>query len=436
MGAKGQRDELIARVRSALEEGVGTGATVVAGVSGGADSVALLRLVVAARPDLRVVVGHVRHGLRDDAPDAASARAAATAAGAEWVEIRVDAANGPGAGPEDRARRARLDALTGLAADVGADAVLLGHTADDQAETVLLRIARGTGLGGLAGMRARSHRAGVVLLRPLLGLRRAAVRSLLADDEFVTDPTNADPDQRRARARREVLPALGRLRPDGGDAVPALARLAGLAAAESDLLDHLLREWRPRRFGMAVVVGDPALDGAPPPVQDALVARLLRWGWQLLPGDSRPPTAATIAAVSTLPVGGRADVAGGVGADRLEAAWVLVSAGHPRLPETVLRPSEPVHVPGHPLAYRVDGPAPDAAGGRFVVGSRPDGAPERVKALLRRHPVPLRDHVPVVRAADGTVVMVGVTPVRDAASGRDLPVRATGSLGHVYPESP
>ena len=231
-GLSADHPDPVAAVGAALGPHLGTGERLVVAVSGGPDSVALLHLVVAARPDLRLVVGHVRHGLRDDAADAEAATANAAALDVPVRVLPVDV--GAGEGPEDTARHARLQALTALAREVGATGVALGHTADDQAETLLLRLARGTGLDGLGGMAVATPRDGVVLLRPLLGLRRVVVHAVSDGWPTATDPTNdADPDQRRGRARREALPALGRLRPDDGDPVPALARLADLVGADT-----------------------------------------------------------------------------------------------------------------------------------------------------------------------------------------------------------
>ncbi|HWB72182.1 MAG TPA: tRNA lysidine(34) synthetase TilS, partial [Egibacteraceae bacterium] len=151
------RDNVVAAVRDALDAAVPEGAGVVIAVSGGPDSTALAHLVVEARPDLRACVAHVRHGLRDDASDARVAAAHAAALGLAFHESRVDV-QVAGEGPEAAARRARYAALSGVARAVDGRWILLGHTADDQAETVLLNLARGTGIRGLAGMApVRTH---------------------------------------------------------------------------------------------------------------------------------------------------------------------------------------------------------------------------------------------------------------------------------------
>jgi tRNA(Ile)-lysidine synthase len=162
------------------------------GVSGGADSTALLMLAVAAGLCVRAV--HVDHGLRPGS--AAEAEVVARSAhrlGAEFVSHRVTVGEGPNL--EARARRARYEVL-------GPEA-LTGHTVDDQAETVLLNLVRGAGVTGLAGIRATPR-------RPILGLRRSETEALCErfDFETVDDPSNTDPAQRRNRMRHEVLPLL------------------------------------------------------------------------------------------------------------------------------------------------------------------------------------------------------------------------------------
>ena len=150
---------------------------------------------------------------------------------------------------ENELRERRHRALRAAALRHGASAVLTGHTADDQAETLLLRLARGTGLRGLAGIpERREYAPGVLLLRPLLGLRRAELRAALARAgvAWADDPSNADPDANaRARLRVELLPALARVAT--GDPVRALLRLQAEAAAWREAVADLLAtgaDWR------------------------------------------------------------------------------------------------------------------------------------------------------------------------------------------------
>ena len=197
----------------------------VCAVSGGADSAALLLLAhcYAQSNDAPVSAVHVDHGLRpDSADDVVSVRLLADSLGVPLLEKKVVIE--PGSSLEERARQARHAAL-------GPNA-LLGHTADDRAETVLLQLLRGGALDAIASMRD-GHR------RPLLALRRRDTEAICAaaDYEPVHDLTNNDPRFTRNRVRREVLPLLSDV--SQRDVVPLLARAAALAADEADLLDDL-----------------------------------------------------------------------------------------------------------------------------------------------------------------------------------------------------
>ncbi len=202
----------------------------VCAVSGGADSAALLVLACrfAQRNGSRVTAIHVDHGLRDAGPaEAAKVEALCDQLGAGFSARHVNLT--PGANLQARAREARHAAL-------GPDA-LLGHTADDQAETVVLHLLRGGALDALAAMRADR--------RPLLGLRRSETERVceLVGYEPIRDPSNADPRFWRSRVRHEVIPLLCDIA--GRDVVPLLARGSGLAAADADLLDVLAADIDP-----------------------------------------------------------------------------------------------------------------------------------------------------------------------------------------------
>lgn len=214
-------------------------APVVVGCSGGPDSSALLAL--AADRGLAPVAVHVDHGLR--AGSAAEAVMVADLAERLGVAFRADTVViAPGANLEARARDARYAALEHVRDAVGATAILVGHTADDQAETVLLNLLRGSASAGLGGMPVR--RGSIV--RPLLGLRRDDAEAICAALGFepVRDPTNADTSYRRAWVRHELLPRLceGAQR----DVVPVIARQADVLRSESEYLDGLARAaWPP-----------------------------------------------------------------------------------------------------------------------------------------------------------------------------------------------
>ena len=190
-------------------------------VSGGADSVALL--VLACASGLQVTAWHVDHGLRDNShTEATFVRdlAAQLSAHFESRTVAVDSA----ANVEAHAREARYGVLPA--------GVLTGHTADDQAETILINLLRGSGTRGLAGMQP-------TMQRPLLQLRRSETQSL-CDELGITyfhDPSNDDDRFQRNRIRREVLPLLESL--SKRDIVPVLNRQADLLRDDDDLLNEL-----------------------------------------------------------------------------------------------------------------------------------------------------------------------------------------------------
>ncbi len=207
------------------------GDRVIVAVSGGPDSMALLHVLWEARERLGLTleVAGVDHGLRPAAAEElALVRARAEALGLPFVRLAVDVArHRRGAGLQEAARRARLDALMALAGARGARRVALGHQADDQAETVLFRIVRGTGLAGLQGIPYRRD----PFVRPLLDLsRREIVRYLRRRSiPFIEDPSNADLRFARARIRHRHLPALAEENPRVAEALVALAAAARAA---------------------------------------------------------------------------------------------------------------------------------------------------------------------------------------------------------------
>lgn len=203
--------EIRLAVRTALAD-LPAGSTVVVALSGGADSLALAAATAFEAPKLGLQAGSltVDHGLQDGS-DAVAARAARTAAalGLDALIVRVEV--GEDGGPEAAARDARYRVLKDAAADAGASAVLLGHTLDDQAETVLLGLARGSGAASLQGMApVREDDDGLRWVRPLLAVRRETTRACCtaSDLEVWDDPHNADQRFARVRVRDRVLPVL------------------------------------------------------------------------------------------------------------------------------------------------------------------------------------------------------------------------------------
>ena len=224
-------------VRRSLAD-LGAGDVVVVACSGGPDSLALLAATVfeARRPGWRVVGTTVDHALQDGSAErAAGVVAQMVALGAdETVTARVEV-TAEGLGPEAAAQEARYAVLAELAERLAATAVLLGHTRDDQAETVLLGLARGSGGRSMAGMRRRFE----CYRRPLLDVTRAdTVTACLAEGiEFWEDPHNADPRFLRSRVRTRVLPVLEDEL--GPGVAAALARTADALREDTDHLDHV-----------------------------------------------------------------------------------------------------------------------------------------------------------------------------------------------------
>ncbi len=232
------------------------GDTVVVACSGGADSLALLAAAVfeGHKQALRLVGATVDHGLQDDSAERAIrvVEQMARLGVDETVSARIQV-DGPGLGPEAAARQGRYAVLDQIGERFGAAAVLLGHTRDDQAETVLLGLTRGSGGRSIAGMRRRFER----YRRPLLDVARddTVTACQVEGIEFWTDPHNTDPAYTRSRVRERVLPVLEDEL--GPGVAQTLARTADQLRLDMEYLDDL---------------ADEVADGLPDPVPlDALV---------------------------------------------------------------------------------------------------------------------------------------------------------------------
>jgi len=278
------------------------GTPVALGVSGGPDSLALLALAVAA--GCEPTAYHVDHGIRPDSTgEAGVVERAAGGLGAGFVSLRVEVAPGPNL--EARARAARFAALPEGAAT--------GHTADDQAETILLNLIRGSGLDGLSGMRGGPR-------HPILGLRRAETHALVAELglEVVDDPSNEDPSYRRNRVRAELVPLLGAI--GERDLVPVLCRQAELLFEEAALLDELAGHLDPESVA--------SLQAAPVALRRRAVRRWLRG----LVDPEHAPDAAAVERVLEVAEGGTTacEIPGGVRVRRSRGRLLAGPAGPAR----------------------------------------------------------------------------------------------------------
>ena len=267
-------DSLARRVADRFSQLVAPRTTCLVAVSGGPDSLALLDLLhltaVAHRRTL--VVGHVDHGISGDSSTVADrVRAAAISRGLPYHsrQLQLGAATS-----ETRARTARRAALGAIASEVGAKVVVLAHHADDQAETVLLRLLRGSGPAGLAGMAPRHGR----WVRPLLDIRRSELAAHLASRgiEAWSDPANQDPRHLRSWLRGAVLPALRDRLPDVIDRLNRSARQAAQARMAWGQVAEQLPGLEPRRSGRGISVAAPVLQEYRSALRHAVLAAIGR----------------------------------------------------------------------------------------------------------------------------------------------------------------
>jgi tRNA(Ile)-lysidine synthase len=257
--------------------GCTAGPLVLVACSGGPDSLALAAALAFEAPRLGVRAGAITvdHGLQEGSADQAS-RVAATMRelGLDPVaclraDVAARGAAGAYPGPEAAARQARYAVIEAAAVEYGATAVLLGHTLDDQAETVLLGLARGSGARSLAGMAAASGR----YLRPLLGLRRAQTVAACAAQGLRPwdDPQNADDAYARTRVRQRILPLMEELL--GPGVTEALARTADQLRADADALDEVAAEAAERLLSADGGLEVTALAALPAAIRTRLLRR-------------------------------------------------------------------------------------------------------------------------------------------------------------------
>jgi tRNA(Ile)-lysidine synthase len=390
------------------------GDRVVVAVSGGPDSMALLHVLweLRARLGLTLEVAAVDHGLRADARrEVELVRERAGALGLPFAAVDVDVAaerrGRRGASLQDAARDARLRALTALARARGANRVALGHQADDQAETVLYRIVRGTGIAGLAGIPYRRD----IFVRPLLDVTRAQILRYLRRRSiaFVDDPSNADYRFARARIRHRILPALAAENPRVAEALRALAAAAGGrggigadAGVDRETVSSLSRRAAATVARLASRGGTANVDVAggrrveisygKVRVEKRAAAAAARQGTGATsavvidgPGRHRWPAAGTVEVRDAAARGGAKDASRGIEFDADQLAWPLVMRA--RRPGDRMRPR----------------------GGR---GSR-KLSDLMIDAKIAR---PVRGTLPVVTTADDVVLYV--PGLRPAEAGR------------------
>lgn len=306
---------------------------VLVAVSGGADSVALLaalRRLVPAGLERRLIVAHAEHDLRVAAATDRKFVVDLThrlGLACVWRRIAVRDDDGD-EGLEGRARRLRYGFLAAVAVEQGARYAVVGHTADDQAETILQRTLRGTGLAGLGGMAAaRELVAGVSLLRPLLGVRRDAARTFLEaiGQTWREDESNGDPRHARNFIRGEILPrcAAGPF-PAATESLIRLGHQASLvAAALRSAAEHLLAGHASRHADGGIVIRARELAG----LDRHLVAEMFVALWRRERWPQQAMTARHYAALAALvagppPPAAATDFPGGIRVTRLAGGWV------------------------------------------------------------------------------------------------------------------
>ncbi len=358
-------------------------------VSGGLDSVVLLDLILQSPPaETTLVVLHFDHALRtESAEDAAFVQALAERRGLEchverWEragDARLESRAGTsGVVSEDEARSARYRFFARAAALLKLDAITVAHTAEDQAETVLARLLRGSGRRGLAGMAPIIERDGYRLLRPLLSERRADLEQCArqGEIEWREDATNRNPVFTRNRIRHQVLPFLREHA--AGDLVASLCRTASILREDEDyfgtLVEAEVAHWIAGAGSRRRMVQDVAR--LPP----SLAARVFI---ALLEEAGAPVTRETVAAVRGVLVSrSRVDLAGGACAwveDEESGSWLVIGGRPPevRLISEVFALAVPGETLIPPLGLKVTVARAERAPGLAVLTAGSGGRPKR-----------------------------------------------------------
>lgn len=435
-----------------------TGARVVVAYSGGPDSTALLDLLRSAAPerDLQLVAAHFDHGVRPGSRREAS-RAADRAREMGVADVRVGRADPPHDAGHDELRRRRYRFLRRVKRKEDADRIATGHQADDQAETVLFRLLRGTGLRGLAGIPERRDD----VVRPLLPYRAAELADHLRERGlgWSRDPANRDPSYARSRIRHELLPALRERWDD--DPVERLLQVGrearraeeGMEALTDRVLQACRRETR-SAFRVPELTADereerrtrldrPSLLAAGRELQARCLRRVARESGERL---TRGATAEGVRFVNRGRSGGRVQLGGGLQLCReFDTMWIGRRVGTPEDRALAVDASEPgrgrVRAGGRAYAAAW---GPEVDPGRYPhslamsreirqlsltlraweAGDRIERRGDRVKLkeLFNRERVPRseRSRLPVLVAGDGDVLWVpGIVAARRDDSTRD-----------------
>lgn len=280
--------------------------SVLAGVSGGADSMALMLLLLEKRKrgDVQLAAVHVNHGLRGEASDGDEAfvRVFCEAHGVPLYTYRLTPPDNPG---EAWARAARYDAFAEAMKASGADCLCLAHHRDDQTETLLMHLMRGSGLDGLCGMRRESVMHGMRIVRPLLDASRAELVEYLEahGQPWREDGTNAGDDYLRNRVRHQLTPLLEVLAPGASARIAATAQLL---RQDQDVLQTQAADWLKaypeRRLPVAELLA----------MQEGMRSRILRAWWMREQGMTADASAMrTLEALAESPVGTRLSLPGG-----------------------------------------------------------------------------------------------------------------------------
>jgi tRNA(Ile)-lysidine synthase len=445
--------DLLSRVRETVRRYhmLAEGDTVVVGVSGGPDSTALLHVLGRMRGELRLSlhVAHFNHRLRRDAADDTASVAAVTremgvpyhhAAG----ETRAHAKQ-MGLSLEDSARRLRYEFLTSVAQSVTAQVVATGHTRDDQAETVLMRLMRGSGLRGLGGIPPVRSLDGARLIRPLIDTGRAEIEAYLRAHSLSwrEDPTNRDPAILRNWIRMVVLPTVEGYNPGVRQ---TLARLADLLRDDAEALDelaapHIAAVLTPSPGG--VVISHPPFAR----LQAALQRRALREAVRRVRGNVDRVAFVHVEAARRLVLEGQAgaevELPGGVRVVRLSGSAEVTAEAEPAVadpgpeyrfdvPGSIVAPefgvqivAQDVEIAAPEVQARINHPSAEEiivdgerVGRTLIVrGPRPgdrfapigmSGRTKKLSDCLSEEKVPLRRRrfMPVLTTADGAILWV------------------------------